>query len=278
MALTFVPPPPPAESLIFIDLSPLPGEGPVSPIATAPAPPSTKSNAADALASPAVSTTVSEAKRAKTNAAGSAESPSSAVNSPSPEHPLPPTSADATAPQSPAVGKDVLAMVEEITGQNAAALAQSPPLMAPISEGQMAEIRFTQALRNAARAGGGCSIDAALREAFTTDPAVQAALLAVPVTDKSVSNALQLWDGQWTSGPADGALEPLLPIKALTIATVRAAPRACRTAVVKGPRFIIVPVHGGVETVVVIGSGDWRWADVLPRPSPTIFRWLGLNS
>ena len=117
-------------------------------------------------------------------------------------------------------------------------------------------------------------MDAAVKTALATDPLAQRALIALPATDRSVANALQLWDGDWTSQSTNELSDQLAPVRALVVNIIETAPAACRNAQIIGPRFIIVPVQNGADMVIVIGSGPWRWRDLIPERRPGWLRWL----
>ena len=104
--------------------------------------------------------------------------------------------------------------------------------------------------------GGGkaCGILAAVQSVVQSDLAVRAAIDRIPQQQRSVANAIMLWDRNWLG--ADG------PIQAAIRQTVAAAAPICRDEAVIGPRLLIVPGPGGV-TVLALGSGAWRWSELL---------------
>jgi hypothetical protein len=113
----------------------------------------------------------------------------------------------------------------------------------------------------AAAAGNPCQLTQWLQDALTADPQVQAALPTIPRPDRSVANALNLWSAGWIAPPPKstagyGALRLAL------VSGIHAAPAACLDALVRGPELITL-VEGGDTTVVAIGSGEWRWRDLL---------------
>lgn len=114
---------------------------------------------------------------------------------------------------------------------------------------------------------GGCALDQTVGDAILADAAAMAELEALPPQARTEADAVMVWDGAWpergspaVTPPADltrpGALR-----RAVEIAIAN-APAECRDAPVAGPRFIALP--GAFRTTtIVIGSGQWRWADVL---------------
>jgi hypothetical protein len=114
---------------------------------------------------------------------------------------------------------------------------------------------------------GGCALDQTVGDAILVDAAAMAELEALPPHARTEADAVMLWDGAWpwpssaaVTPPADSTLPGALR-RAVEIAIAN-APAECRDAPVAGPRFIALP--GALRTTtIVIGSGQWRWADVL---------------
>lgn len=138
------------------------------------------------------------------------------------------------------------------------------------------------AVAGAAAAGKSCDISIWLQSALQNDARVQAAFAQMPRKTRSVANALMLWDQGWVR--AEPAAAPGVREIADAVASgVRAAPEACRTALVRGPELITLNI--GDETVVVaIGSGQWTWQSLLePKaaagsaaPAPTKGRFFDI--
>lgn len=191
----------------------------------------------------------------------------------------PPVGADATAPIEPleaaaeASSKeaDVLAMVEALTGTTAEAVAEAPATASAMSADDLALVQ------SLAGSGGGCDINLLMEVALAADPLAQAALMQVPRDARSVANAIQLWDGDWTPIIAEGQGGLLDPVRNLISAAVAGAPADCRNRLVEGPRFLIVADPGGSTTVLVLGSGLWRWSQLMTPERPPLFGWFGLR-
>ncbi|MEO7786634.1 MAG: hypothetical protein ABIR77_02245 [Sphingomicrobium sp.] len=118
----------------------------------------------------------------------------------------------------------------------------------------------------------GCNLTTAVGAAIEQDPAAMAELAMLPPGIRTEADAVMIWNGEWralsvptvadaavpATSPAPGASELRRTIEALATA----APPACLAALVPGPLFI--PVREvGRTTTLVIGSGAWRWADLL---------------
>ncbi|WP_271143539.1 hypothetical protein [Brevundimonas sp. NIBR10] len=265
-ALAIRPSPPAPDLSRYIDVSLADGRGVGSPIASAPKPPTESHD----IQEPEPRLEPAEEASAHVEEAA----PQTEARDPAPTTPAgppvqgePPEESADLSTESP----DVLALVEQLTGADATALNTPPAQIAALSDEQVERLKAA-----AFGSSGGCAIDALLQDRYGRDEAVQAALTAIPSTARSVSNAIQLWDGDWVAPSEALAGDPLAAVRAITIAVVENAPPRCRNQPLRGPRFVIVPLRDGATMVVVIGSGEWRWVDVLPRRQPRLLRWLGL--
>jgi hypothetical protein len=116
-------------------------------------------------------------------------------------------------------------------------------------------------LAGAARAGeggaggSGCDMARAVQQALRRDPLVRAA-----VEDANrLGKAIMLWNGDWVrSGEQDG--KGLSAVREAIMWEVAFAPEACRNQRVHG--LVLLSLADGV-TRFAIGSGDWRWSDLL---------------
>jgi len=119
---------------------------------------------------------------------------------------------------------------------------------------------------DAAPGSGGCQLDTAVGAAVEKDPASMAELAALPPGPRTSADVVLLWNGAWLETDS-------LPIPAvagtmhrLVEQIVMTAPAECRDAPLLGPRFIPV-AENGHTTMLVIGSGAWRWSDLIAPPS-----------
>ena len=114
--------------------------------------------------------------------------------------------------------------------------------------------------------GGGCDIGASLALAIGSNPEMQNTLATMPREARSVANAVQVWDGSWID-PADARAGPAYTaMRVVILEAIEAAPEPCRDQPLTGPRFVIVPDGQSSATILVVGSGNWRWADLRERP------------
>jgi hypothetical protein len=121
----------------------------------------------------------------------------------------------------------------------------------------------------AVRAGFGTTCDVAytLERGFGEDPLLSAELARIGPESRSVANAIMVWDGRWVELGGGAPVDALETLRRAIVEAVRAAPPECLTQELSGPRFIAVS-RSDTTTVLVLGSGTWRWEQVLLEPSP----------
>ena len=127
-------------------------------------------------------------------------------------------------------------------------------------------VALSMAAAASAAAGQACELTQWLQKALQSDPQVQQALARIPRAGRSVANAIMLWDGAWVAPPATATAD-IAMIRRAVIVGIGAAPPACRDQPTRGPElFTLADTFG--TTVVVVGSGVWRWADLLRDDPP----------
>ena len=114
-------------------------------------------------------------------------------------------------------------------------------------------------------AGDSCRLAEWLQNVLATDPEVVAALARVPPASRSVANALMLWDGRWVATLDRSGADLMAPVRRRLVEGLLAAPEGCREDLIQGPRFIAV-AEPQPATVLAVGSGIWRWSDLLQGP------------
>lgn len=112
---------------------------------------------------------------------------------------------------------------------------------------------------------GGCALADQLRAAIMADPASLAELAALPAGVRTEADAVMLWNGQWMAESVylDPSSSP--PLRRLVQQLIAQAPEECRTAIWTGPQFIPI-TQGTRNTMLVVGSGSWRWQDLMDQP------------
>lgn len=116
----------------------------------------------------------------------------------------------------------------------------------------------------AAHAGFGTTCDVAetLARAFAEDSFIKGELARIGPQSRSVSNAIMFWDAQWVELPGDPPKDAVEALRRGILEGVRAAPPGCLSQELAGPRFIFVS-GAGSTLMLVIGSGTWRWEQLL---------------
>lgn len=150
-----------------------------------------------------------------------------------------------------------------------------PTLVEPLYTAPPSAVRFDgdpvevgaplQATLAAASAGGGgdaCRLGDRLQGVLQANTAVRAAIARIPAEKRSVSNAVNVWNGRWLALGDGGGV-----IQAAVNDYVAAAPERCREEAVSGPSLL--PIAGEPKpTILVLGSGLWRWSDLLTDAAP----------
>lgn len=107
-------------------------------------------------------------------------------------------------------------------------------------------------------AGEICDVAGIVGKAVQGNPETLAKLTAIDATDSPVSRAVMMWDGAWVGA------EPLARVHASLANAIAQASPACLAEPLTGPNFIFLDSQSGGKTIVlVVGSGSWRWQDVL---------------
>jgi len=121
---------------------------------------------------------------------------------------------------------------------------------------------------DASASAGACDLTAPVQAALQTSARVMQGLPRIPRDQRSVANAIMVWNANWVTPATDlqpGAFDDIRDVVATTVA---AASETCRLQPQGGPRLILLP--GTTENVVLaLGSGTWRWQDVLDTARPS---------
>lgn len=103
--------------------------------------------------------------------------------------------------------------------------------------------------------GGSCDLARAVQQALRRDPLVHSAVQGA----NRLGKAVMMWNGDWVrSGGQDG--KGLSAVREAIMWQVAFAPESCRNERMHRP--ILVSLADG-NTRFAIGSGDWRWSDLL---------------
>lgn len=159
---------------------------------------------------------------------------------------------------------DEVAVKPDIEPLPLADAALQPDLTAePAAIGDAVGAQVASAAAVVATDGDRCALGAWLQAALQDDPAALSALASVPRSARSVANALMLWNGTWPPPPANAG-PGLAQLRAVIVAGISAAPASCQNEPINGPILISVGEQAD-GTVLAVGSGQWRWRDLLPQ-------------
>jgi len=143
-----------------------------------------------------------------------------------------------------------------------------PASEGPSSDGvsEVSEAELAGAATAGSGAGGGaCNMPRRLEAALRKDRLVQAA-----VAEANRGKAIRVWNGDWVRhGAQEGA--GLAAVREAIMWEVGFAPEACRTERVRGLVMISLNDAPGSARLVV-GSGQWRWSDLLFARSAGVSR------
>ncbi len=116
-------------------------------------------------------------------------------------------------------------------------------------------------------AGGACDLTGPVQAALQSSEGVTTNLPRIPRGGRSVANAIMVWNTDWVAADAKLDATALATIRDVVAGTIAAASPACRLQPQGGPRLIVL---SGVRenTVLAMGSGMWRWQDLLDTARP----------
>ncbi len=155
-----------------------------------------------------------------------------------------------SAPQADPVLTDVAYSLPEVT------TTDSPPVLSDADAQALSQFQPASAQIGM---GPACNLTPAVVRDFSQNPVVRQGVSELPAVEKSVANAVQIWDGAWPQETLSGGKALLRAVLAREIA---AAPAGCLKQVNNGPVFFMVP-DGAVTTIVAVGSGQWTWGQLV---------------
>jgi hypothetical protein len=136
----------------------------------------------------------------------------------------------------------------------------APQPLAALSESQLAGAITAGSGGGGGGAGGGgrgCDMVRRLQDALRRDGRVLAAIRAAGGSGRAVL----VWNGDWIrNGSEDG--KGLASVRQAIAVEVAFAPEACRAEPVHG--LVLISLNDGPgSSRLALGSGDWRWSDLL---------------
>lgn len=138
------------------------------------------------------------------------------------------------------------------------ALTAPPPVMAGVAAGGV--------VGASVGVDGGCAMSAAIARAIEADAPAAAALLALPPEVRTSADAVMIWNSGWLSAPAADGSDGLLPVRQVIERVFAASETQCVEAKITGPQFIPISV-GDRTMMLVVGSGDWAWKEMVESGS-----------
>ena len=103
---------------------------------------------------------------------------------------------------------------------------------------------------------------------LTTDPLVPLAINRVARSDRSISEAIVMWNAEWSAASATDEA-PLAELRSRVLSILGNLPLECLATPVIGPRLIAVPDQG-YTTFLVFGSGEWSWEQLVEPADDTL--------
>lgn len=122
--------------------------------------------------------------------------------------------------------------------------------------------------------GHGCGMAGVVAKGISENPDAMAAVAALPDDVRSETDAVMLWNGAWLDtgqtsvlsalpiGLVPPSADPVAALKQVILASLEQAPAECLEVETIGPQFIPIS-EPGRTTMLVIGSGAWRWSSLL---------------
>jgi hypothetical protein len=140
-----------------------------------------------------------------------------------------------------------------------AAMAPKPDTSDLLTDAQIAGA--ASAGEDGGGGGGVCDMARTIQRALRRDPMVQSAVFDAHRAGKAV----MVWNGDWVrSGDQDG--KGLAAVREAIMWEIGFAPESCRRQQVRG--MVMFMLNDGI-TRLVLGSGQWRWSDLL-TPSAVV--------
>lgn len=175
------------------------------------------------------------------------------VETEAPAHAKPPPPRTTLVKPKPATHTDVKPLPAAKAPVAVAAVAPGPSGNG-ISDSQIADAGTA----DGGGAGAGCDMARKVQSALRRDSLVRNAV------SSSSGKALMVWDGDWVRGNGEDG-KGLAAVREAILWEVAFAPAECRKQPVHG--LVLISLNGaGGPVRLGIGSGEWRWADLLhPR-------------
>lgn len=96
---------------------------------------------------------------------------------------------------------------------------------------------------------------------LASDPIVPLAIDRVLPADRSVSEAIVMWNAEWSAASAADEA-PMAEVRNRVVSILEGLPPECLITPVMGPRLIAIP-ENGYTTFLAFGSGEWSWQQLV---------------
>ena len=106
-----------------------------------------------------------------------------------------------------------------------------------------------------------CSPLDAVTAQLISDPLVPLAIERVAPSDRSISEAIVMWNAEWSVAAASDEA-PLADVRSRVVAILESLPLDCLATPVIGPRLVAIPEQG-FTTFLAFGSGEWTWQQLV---------------
>lgn len=116
--------------------------------------------------------------------------------------------------------------------------------------------------------GEGCAMAATVAQAIVESPDAMAALASLPSGLRTKADAVMLWNGTWMPDDEQSTVpflapnHPMQPVRRVVLEALRASPPECQNVETAGPQLIPI-AEPGRTTMLVVGSGVWRWSSMI---------------
>lgn len=125
-----------------------------------------------------------------------------------------------------------------------------------MSEGDVAGAATAESGGGGTGAGAGCNMTRRLQTALRKDRLAQAAM-----SEAHRGKAILMWNGDWVRHPSQEG-SGLASVREAILWEVGFAPEACRKEAVRG--LVVISMNDAPGSArLVVGSGHWRWSDLL---------------
>jgi hypothetical protein len=155
-----------------------------------------------------------------------------------------------------------------LAGPSATTPPTAPRVKAPPPDSRIGQQALAPAPAAAAEqpgAGDVCAPLETISAGLSEDTAAIGAVERLPFAEPTADKPIVVWSAGWSTLALDAGA-PLAPVRVRIQSDLARVPDACLNAPLIGPRILPLATREGTH-VLVFGSGEWRWADMLDEPA-----------